>query len=199
MSRGLPTKSSIPNVGRIITVGKYFYITVASGKGGVGKSTVSVNLALALSRLGQRVGLLDADLFGPSIPKMMNLKGPVEVNDSGIFELITIGMMLPLMNYGISTMSMGYLVKESDAVVWRGLMVMKALQQMLFQVDWSPGIDILVIDMPPGTGDTQLTISQTVKLDGSVIVSTPQDVALSDVVKGVKMFEKVSVPVISSN
>lgn len=196
MSRGLPTKQAIPNVKRVITVGTYFGITLASGKGGVGKSTVSVNVALALSRLGLKVGLLDADIFGPSIPKMMNLKGPVEVNEAGIFWFLTVGMMLPLVNYGISTMSMGYLVKESDAVVWRGLMVMKALQQMLFQVDWSPGLDVLVIDMPPGTGDTQLTISQTVNLTGSLIVSTPQDVALADVVKGVKMFEKVSVPVL---
>ncbi len=110
---------------------------------------------------------------------------------------LILGQMLPLVNYGISTMSMGYLVKESDAVVWRGLMVMKALEQLLFQVDYSPGLDILVIDMPPGTGDTQLTISQTVDLAGSVIVSTPQEVALSDVRKGIQMFEKVSVPVIS--
>ena len=110
---------------------------------------------------------------------------------------LILGQMLPLVNYGISTMSMGYLVNESDAVVWRGLMVMKALEQLLFQVDYSSGLDILVIDMPPGTGDTQLTISQTVDLAGSVIVSTPQEVALSDVRKGIQMFEKVSVPVIS--
>ena len=110
----------------------------------------------------------------------MNLSGPVEINDSG--------MMIPIVNYGIPTMSMGYLIKESDAVVWRGMMLMKALNQMLFQVDWSPGLDVLVIDMPPGTGDTQLTITQSIPLSGSVIVSTPQDVALLDAQRGVKMF-----------
>jgi ATP-binding protein involved in chromosome partitioning len=157
MSRGLPTKRSLPNV-------KYI-VAVASGKGGVGKSTTAgkctilivVNLAVAASTLGFRSGILDADLFGPSIPKMMNLKGEPMVNDQN--------QMLPLVNYGVSCMSMGFLVPDDSAIVWRGLMVMKGLQQLMHQVQW-PELDLLVIDMPPGTGDTQLTISQQLQLNG---------------------------------
>lgn len=162
-------------------------IVVASGKGGVGKSTVSVNLALALQQLGNRVGILDVDIFGPSIPKLLNLSGEPRLSDDG--------RLLPLSNYGLESMSMGYLIPPENAVVWRGLMVMKALQQLLFEVKWNK-LDYLVIDMPPGTGDTQLTISQQVKVDGAVIVSTPQDIALIDAVKGITMFNKVNIPII---
>lgn len=162
-------------------------VLVASGKGGVGKSTVSVNLALSLQSLGSKVGLLDADVFGPSVPKLMNLSGPPRISESG--------KLLPLVNYGMPTMSMGYLMKNaSSAAVWRGQMVGKALRQLVFDVEWG-NLDILIIDMPPGTGDTQLTISQHVDVSGAVIVSTPQDIALSDVKKGITMFSKVDIPV----
>lgn len=179
MSKGLPIKQKIPNVDKIVLV--------ASGKGGVGKSTVSVNYAMALKQLGFRVGILDADLFGPSIPKLLNLSGEPRISDSG--------KLLPLTNYGLQSMSMGYLVKPESPVVWRGLMVMKALQQLLYEVEWSQ-LDYLVVDMPPGTGDTQLTISQQLKVNGAMIVSTPQDIALIDAVKGIAMFEKVDIPIL---
>lgn len=179
MLRGLPVRQKIPNVGKIILV--------SSGKGGVGKSTVSVNLAMSLKNLGKKVGILDADIFGPSIPKLLKLSGEPRISDSG--------KLLPLKNYGLESMSMGYLVPPENAVVWRGLMVMKALQQLLFEVEWS-NLDYLVVDMPPGTGDTQLTISQQLKVDGAVIVSTPQDMALIDAVKGIAMYEKVNIPIL---
>ncbi|KAG9324999.1 hypothetical protein KVV02_000508 [Mortierella alpina] len=171
MQRGLPQKMPIKGVKHIIAV--------ASGKGGVGKSTTSVNLALAIAGMNKRVGLLDADIFGPSIPRLMNLKD----------------RLVPLTNFGVKCMSMGFLVGEEAPVVWRGLMVMKALQQLLHQVEWGE-LDLLVIDMPPGTGDTQLTISQQIPLSGVVIVSTPQDIALIDARKGVNMFKKVNVPIL---
>ncbi|KAJ8330890.1 hypothetical protein O5D80_000909 [Batrachochytrium dendrobatidis] len=179
-ARGLPVRKPIAGVSHVIAV--------ASGKGGVGKSTTSVNLAVALAALGQRVGLLDADLFGPSIPKMMNLQGQTSINQSN-------GMLIPLTNYGVKCMSMGFLVDQDAPVVWRGLMVMKALEQLLRQIDWS-NLDILVIDMPPGTGDTQLTITQQVPLSGAIIVSTPQDVALLDAKKGANMFKIVNTPIL---
>ncbi|KAK6197056.1 nucleotide binding protein [Scheffersomyces amazonensis] len=179
MSKGLPIKQRIPGVNKVILV--------ASGKGGVGKSTVSVNLAASLNSLGKKVGILDADIFGPSIPKLLNLNGEPRLTDQG--------KLFPLSNYGIESMSMGYLVPPENAIVWRGLMVMKALQQLLFEVQWS-NLDYLVIDMPPGTGDTQLTISQQLKVDGSIIVSTPQDIALIDAIKGIHMFEKVNIPIL---
>lgn len=179
MSRGLPIKQKIPNVEKIILV--------SSGKGGVGKSTVSVNLALGLRKLGKEAGILDVDLFGPSIPKLLKLLGEPRMSETG--------KLLPLTNYGLPSMSMGYLVKPENPVVWRGLMVMKALQQLLFEVEW-PHLEYLVIDMPPGTGDTQLTIGQQLKVDGAVIVSTPQDIALIDAVKGIAMFEKVNIPLL---
>lgn len=179
MSKGLPIKQRIPNVEKIVLV--------SSGKGGVGKSTTSVNIALGLKKLGKRVGILDADLFGPSIPKLLNLSGEPRLSDNG--------RLLPLSNYGLESMSMGYLIAPENPVVWRGLMVMKALQQLLFEVEWS-NLDYLVIDMPPGTGDTQLTISQQIKVDGAIIVSTPQDIALIDAVKGISMFEKVNIPIL---
>ncbi|KAI8057795.1 P-loop containing nucleoside triphosphate hydrolase protein [Syncephalis plumigaleata] len=172
---------------RISTLNKVkSVLAVASGKGGVGKSTAAVNLALALAAQKCRVGILDADLFGPSIPRLMNLSGKAEAQDE---------LLLPMVNYGVKCMSMGFLIDEDAPVVWRGLMVMKALQQLLHQVDWGE-LDMLIIDMPPGTGDTQLTVSQQARLKGAVIISTPQDVALADAKKGVAMFEKVNIPIL---
>jgi ATP-binding protein involved in chromosome partitioning len=161
-------------------------IAVASGKGGVGKSTLSVNLAVGLSQLGLRVGLIDADIHGPSLGRMLGVFGKPEVID---------GMMQPVQAFGLRTMSMGFLVPEDQAMIWRGPMVMGALQQMLGQTAWGE-LDVIVVDLPPGTGDAQLTLSQRVKLDGAVIVSTPQDIALIDARRGVAMFEKVGVKVL---
>jgi ATP-binding protein involved in chromosome partitioning len=161
-------------------------IAVASGKGGVGKSTVAVNLAVALAQTGLAVGLLDADIYGPSMPRMLGLNNKPQTRD---------GKMLPLHAWGISCMSIGFLVEEETAMVWRGPMVMGALTQMLGQVEWG-ALDILVIDMPPGTGDAQLTLAQKASLAGAVVVSTPQDIALIDARRGVKMFEQVRVPVL---
>ncbi len=163
-------------------------IAVASGKGGVGKSTVAVNLACALSRLGQRVGLLDADIHGPSMPRMLGLDGSGQPEVRG-------DRMQPLGAFGLAVMSMGFLVPERQAMIWRGPMVMGALEQLMGQVDW-PALDIMVIDMPPGTGDAQLTIAQRVALAGAVIVSTPQDIALIDARRGIDMFGRTAVPVL---
>ncbi|WYZ35674.1 hypothetical protein EsH8_X_000321 [Colletotrichum jinshuiense] len=162
-------------------------IAVSSAKGGVGKSTVAANLSLAFARLGYRAGILDTDIFGPSIPTLFNLSGEPRLSDRN--------QLVPMTNYGVKTMSMGYLVPEDDAVVWRGPMVMKAIQQLLHEVDWG-GLDILVLDLPPGTGDTQLTITQQIILDGSVIVTTPHTLAVKDAVKGVNMFNKVNVNIL---
>jgi ATP-binding protein involved in chromosome partitioning len=179
MQKGLPTKRPIPGVKDVIVV--------SSAKGGVGKSTTAVNLAVALAGQGKSTGLLDADIFGPSIPRMMNVSGEPDLSNKG--------NLIPLQNYGLKTMSMGYLVGEKDPIVWRGLMVMKAIQQLLWEVEWGT-LDCLVIDLPPGTGDVQLTISQQVELSGAVIVSTPQDIALLDAVKGIAMFNKIHVPIL---
>ena len=161
-------------------------IAVASGKGGVGKSTVAVNLALALKELGLRVGILDADIYGPSMPRLLGLKGePQQVADK----------LAPMEAYGVKAMSMGFLVDEETPMIWRGPMVMSALSQMLKDVAWGE-LDVLVVDMPPGTGDAQLTMAQQVPLAGAVIVSTPQDLALIDARKGLNMFRKVNVPVL---
>jgi len=162
-------------------------IAVASGKGGVGKSTVAVNLALALAALGLRVGLLDADIYGPSQPRMMGIRGRPSSPDGR--------QLLPMENYGVKVMSMGFMVAEETPMIWRGPMVMSALQQMLRDVAWGD-LDILVVDMPPGTGDAQLTMAQQVPLAGAIIVSTPQDIALLDARKGLNMFRKVDVPVL---
>ncbi|KAL6968224.1 hypothetical protein U1Q18_034026 [Sarracenia purpurea var. burkii] len=164
-------------------------IAVASGKGGVGKSTTAVNLAVALTNRCQlKVGLLDADVYGPSIPTMMKLYGKPEVTEGK--------KMVPIENYGVKCMSMGSLVGEEYApIVWRGPMVMKALEQMSRGVDWGK-LDILVVDMPPGTGDAQISISQRLQLSGALIVSTPQDIALMDARRGVNMFSKVAVPIL---
>lgn len=162
-------------------------IAVASGKGGVGKSTTSVNLALALKSMGLEVGMLDADVFGPSMPRMLGVQGRPNSEDGKTLD--------PKENFGIKVMSMGFLVEEDQPVVWRGPMVMGALQQMLNDVNWGK-LDVLVVDMPPGTGDAQLTMAQSVPLAGAVIVSTPQDIALLDARKGLNMFRKTDVPVL---
>lgn len=181
MSRGLPKQKPIEGVREVIVV--------ASGKGGVGKSTTAVNLALALAAndSSKAVGLLDVDVYGPSIPKMMNLKGSPELSPNNL--------MRPLLNYGIACMSMGFLVEETAPLIWRGLMVISAIEKLLRQVDWGQ-LDYLVVDMPPGTGDVQLSVSQNIPISGAVIVSTPQDIALMDAHKGAEMFRKVNVPVL---
>ncbi|XP_017751400.1 PREDICTED: iron-sulfur protein NUBPL isoform X2 [Rhinopithecus bieti] len=196
MSRGLPKQKPIEGVKQVLVV--------ASGKGGVGKSTTAVNLALALAAndSSKAIGLLDVDVYGPSIPKMMNLKGNPELSQKKM-TIFTAGYLLdylcnlmkPLLNYGIACMSMGFLVEENEPVVWRGLMVMSAIEKLLRQVDWGQ-LDYLVVDMPPGTGDVQLSVSQNIPITGAVIVSTPQDVALMDAHKGAEMFRKVHVPVL---
>ena len=161
-------------------------VAVASGKGGVGKSTTAVNLAVALAQQGHRVGLLDADIYGPSLPRMLGLSAKPELRD---------GSMVPLRAWGLQAMSIGFLVDPDTAMIWRGPMVMGALEQMMGQVHWG-ALDVLVVDMPPGTGDAQLTMAQRVSLSGAVIVSTPQDIALIDARRGVRMFEKTLVPVL---
>ncbi len=162
-------------------------IAVASGKGGVGKSTVAVNLAVALAQAGARVGLLDADIYGPNVPIMLGLEHqkPLAQNDK----------IIPLKAYGLKLMSMGFLVSPEQAMIWRGPMLHSAIRQFLTDVEWG-ALDYLVIDLPPGTGDAQLTLAQTLPLTGAVIVATPQDVALSDVVRGVNMFKRLEVPVL---
>ncbi len=163
-------------------------VAVASGKGGVGKSTVAANLALALHANGRSVGVLDADIYGPSMPRMLGISGRPSASPDG-------KILKPMENYGIKCMSIGFLVPEDTPMIWRGPMVMSALQQMLRDVSWGE-LDIMIVDMPPGTGDAQLTMAQQVALAGAVIVSTPQDIALIDARKGLAMFQKVDVPVL---
>jgi len=174
-----PEKELVPGVANIIAV--------ASGKGGVGKSTTAVNLAIAMAQTGARVGLLDGDIYGPSIPRMTGLAGymPAIDHDKNI--------LTPLENYGIKTISIGFLMPEGDAVIWRGPMVASALTQLLRDVAWGD-LDYLFVDMPPGTGDVQLTLTQKVPVTGAVLVTTPQDIALLDCRKGIEMFQKVNVP-----
>ncbi len=169
----------VPGVGSIVAV--------ASGKGGVGKSTTAANLALALATLGLKIGVLDADVYGPSQPRMLGISGRPSAPDGKTLK--------PLENYDIKCMSMGFLIAEDTPMIWRGPMVSSALQQMLREVDWGT-LDVLIVDMPPGTGDAQLTMSQQVPLAGAIIVSTPQDIALLDARKGLNMFRKVDVPVL---
>jgi ATP-binding protein involved in chromosome partitioning len=162
-------------------------IAVASGKGGVGKSTTALNLALGLRDLGLRVGLLDADIYGPSVPRLTGIRDKPTLDDHK--------KMIPIMKFGLSIMSIGFLVEEETAMIWRGPMVMSAITQMLRDVAWGT-LDVLIVDMPPGTGDAQLTLAQNVPLKGAVIVSTPQDLALIDARRGLAMFTKVNVPVL---
>jgi len=169
----------IPGVDRIVAI--------ASGKGGVGKSTVSANLACALAAEGRRVGLLDADVYGPSQPRMLGVSGRPQSPDGKL--------ILPLRNHGVTMMSIGLMTNEDQAVVWRGPMLMGALQQMLTQVQWG-ALDVLLVDLPPGTGDVQMTLAQKAHLDGAVIVSTPQDVALLDARKGIDMFNQLGTPIL---
>ena len=170
-------KLNLPNIRTIVAV--------ASGKGGVGKSTVSANLALALAASGHKVGFLDADIYGPSMPTMMGINGVVDQATTP----------LPLEKYGLKIMSMGFLVPPTQAVIWRGPMIHRALTQFLSELNWGP-LDYLVIDLPPGTGDAQLTLTQTVPLNGSVIVTTPQEVSMIDARKGIEMFKQVRVPIL---
>jgi ATP-binding protein involved in chromosome partitioning len=174
-----PRKPGIPGVRHIIAV--------ASGKGGVGKSTTAVNIALGLKALGLSIGILDADIYGPSIPRLMGISGRPQQLDGKLIK--------PMENFGLRNMSMGYLVDEGTAMIWRGPMIQSALLQMLREVAWGD-LDVLVVDMPPGTGDAQLTMAQQVPLSGAVIVSTPQDLALIDARKGIAMFQKVEVPLL---
>ena len=162
-------------------------IAIASGKGGVGKSTFAVNYAVALKKIGYKVGILDADIYGPSVPRMMGISGKPQTNENK--------KLIPLENYEVKCMSIGFLIDVDTPAIWRGPMVMKALEQMFNGVEWGE-LDYLVIDLPPGTGDVQLTLAQNSKLSGSIIISTPQDVALIDARKGINMFNKVNVPVL---
>jgi ATP-binding protein involved in chromosome partitioning len=174
-----PQKLLVPSIKSIIAV--------ASGKGGVGKSTTAANLALALAAIGRKVGVLDADIYGPSMPRMLGISGRPHSREGKVLE--------PMSHYGVECMSMGFLVAEDTPMIWRGPMVQSALTQMLRDVAWGD-LDVLVVDMPPGTGDAQLTMAQQVPLAGAVIVSTPQDIALLDARKGLNMFRKVDVPVL---
>jgi ATP-binding protein involved in chromosome partitioning len=175
----LPNQNRIPGVKRVVAV--------ASGKGGVGKSTVSANLACALARLGARVGLLDCDIYGPSIPLMMGVSERPTVSDDE--------RLVPPSNHGVKVMSIGLLLDNDQPVIWRGPMIAKTIQQFLFAVDWGE-LDFLLVDLPPGTGDAQLSLCQTVPLDGGVIVTTPQEASLGVVRKGIGMFQKVNVPIL---
>jgi ATP-binding protein involved in chromosome partitioning len=176
--RQIPGKEAIPGVKNTIAI--------ASGKGGVGKSTVSVNVAIALAESGAKVGLLDADIYGPNIPTMMGIRE----------EPVILGERIkPLQRHGVRTMSLGFFLPPDTPVLWRGPMVMRALQQLLWEVDWGD-LDYLIIDLPPGTGDAQITLIQSIPLTGAVIVTTPQDVALEISLKGLQMFQKVGVPIL---
>ena len=172
-------QSDIPGIAAVIAV--------ASGKGGVGKSTTALNLALGLRDLGLRVGLLDADIYGPSVPRLTGIREKPELNDER--------KMIPIMRFGLAIMSIGFLGEEDTAMIWRGPMVMSAITQMLRDVAWGT-LDVLVVDMPPGTGDAQLTLAQNVPLKGAIIISTPQDLSLIDARRGLAMFKKVNVPVL---
>ena len=190
-ARGAPAPAAArptPGGKAALAPGVRAIVAVASGKGGVGKSTVAANLALALKANGLSVGVLDADIYGPSMPRMLGISGRPSASSDG--KILT-----PMENFGVKCMSIGFLVPEDTPMIWRGPMVMSALQQMLRDVAWGE-LDIMIVDMPPGTGDAQLTMAQQVALAGAVIVSTPQDIALIDARKGLAMFQKVNVPVL---
>ena len=177
--RGAGQAQQIPGINKVIAV--------ASGKGGVGKSTCSVNLACALAQTGAEVGLLDCDIYGPSVPLMMGVNERPLVSPEE--------KLVPLMNHGVKLMSMGFLLEGDQPVIWRGPMIMKTIQQFVLQVDWGT-LDYLLVDLPPGTGDAQLSLCQTVPLDGGVVVTTPQEASLGVVRKGIAMFERVNVPLL---
>ena len=181
------TPAGRAGAGKAVVPGVRSIVAIASGKGGVGKSTTATNLAVALATQGHRVGMLDADIYGPSQPRMMGISGRPQARDDKT--------LIPLENYGVKCMSIGFMVAEDTPMIWRGPMAMGAIQQMLRDVEWGE-LDILVCDLPPGTGDAQLTMAQQVPLTGAVIVSTPQDIALLDARKGLNMFRKVDVPVL---
>ena len=185
---GRPAPAAADAQAALLAPGVKHIVAVASGKGGVGKSTTAVNLALGLVALGHKVGLLDADIYGPSMPRMLKVTEKPTPKDGG-------RVLMPIERHGLKTMSIGYLVAEDTPMIWRGPMVQSALEQMLRDVDWGP-LDVMIVDMPPGTGDAQLTMAQKVKLAGAVIVSTPQDIALIDARKGLNMFRKTAVPVL---
>lgn len=178
-AKKLPEKESIPGVKNTIAV--------ASGKGGVGKSTVAVNLAASLARSGAKVGLLDLDIYGPSIPTMMGVNEPIQMTQGG--------RMIPIVNYDIKMISVGFVLEEDAPLIWRGPLVMQIVKQFLKDVEWGE-LDYLVIDLPPGTGDAQLTLAQTIPLTGAVVVTTPQDISLIDARRAITMFEKIAVPVL---
>ena len=182
-----PSRPQNPSAERRSPKGVAHIIAVASGKGGVGKSTVAVNLAIALSKLGLKTGLLDADIYGPSVPRMLGLTGKPTSRDGKVLQ--------PMEAWGLKAISIGSMISDDQPIIWRGPMVMTALTQLLYDVEWDP-LDILVVDMPPGTGDAQLTLAQRVPLSGAVIVSTPQDIALIDARKGLAMFQRTHVPVL---
>jgi len=184
---GGTARQQAPRQGQAVLPDCRWIIAVASGKGGVGKSTTAINLAMGLQRLGLKTGLLDADIYGPSIPRMAGLKGRPTTADGKTMQ--------PLEAHGVKVMSIGFLIEEDAPMIWRGPMVQSALQQMMGDVAWGP-LDVLVIDLPPGTGDAQLTMAQRVPLSGAVIVSTPQDIALLDVRKAINMFARVDVPIL---
>ena len=167
--------------------GTKYTIAISSAKGGVGKSTFSLNLALALKHIGSKVGILDADIYGPSLPKMMAINNKPESKDGKY--------LIPIEQYGIQCMSIGFLVDEETPMIWRGPMVTSAIKTFTEKVLWN-NLDFIIVDMPPGTGDTQLTFAQQIKVDGSIIISTPQEIALLDVKRGIKMFDKLNVPVL---
>ena len=167
--------------------GTKFTIAISSAKGGVGKSTFAMNFALALKTIGQKVGILDADIYGPSLPKMMSINEKPKSKDGKSME--------PINQYGIQCMSIGFLVDKDTPMIWRGPMVTSAIKTFTQKVLWND-LDFIVVDMPPGTGDTQLTFAQEIKVDGAIIVSTPQEIALSDVVRGINMFDKLKVPIL---
>ena len=185
---GPPSGGPAPKIGTPdLLPGVKSIVAVASGKGGVGKSTTAVNLALGLAAAGHKIGLMDADIYGPSMPRMMGISGQPSSSDGKNLD--------PMENYGIKVMSMGFMVEEDTPMIWRGPMVQSALEQMLRDVNWGE-LDVLIVDMPPGTGDAQLTMAQRVPLTGAIIVSTPQDIALLDARRGLNMFRKVDVPVL---